>query len=83
MKTEIAWQASATREFDRLPERVRESIFAGLARLALAERGDVTRLTDVPGAYRLRIGEYRVVFTLEGSTLVVERVTTRGAAYKK
>lgn len=82
MRYQIAWRDSAAREFDRLPYRTRESVYSALARLALENRGDVQRLQSMQGAYRFRVGSYRVVFTLEGSLMVVHRVVARGGAYR-
>lgn len=86
MSREIAWEHAATREMDALPRRIRESIYGALARLAIENRGDVKRLQGpFAGSLRLRVGEYRVRFRLEGATgrIVVLAVTTRAHAYKE
>jgi len=42
-------------------------------------RGDVKPLK---GKYRLRVGSYRVLFSREGSTVIVERILHRRDAYR-
>jgi mRNA interferase RelE/StbE len=83
MRREIVWESTAAKEFDRLPPVVQEDILQSLAHLVIEERGDVKRLQGVSGAYRLRVGEYRVLFMIEGLSLIVIGVRTRGAAYRR
>lgn len=44
--------------------------------------GDVKRLTDYSPEYRLRIGDYRVLFELEQQTVMIYRIVHRREAYK-
>jgi mRNA interferase RelE/StbE len=39
--------------------------------------GDVKRLTHFTPEYRLRVGDYRVLFEVEGSRVIVYRVKHR------
>ena len=43
--------------------------------------GDVKRLTTTTPEFRLRIGDYRVLFEIEGNKVVVYRVRHRKDAY--
>jgi mRNA interferase RelE/StbE len=43
--------------------------------------GDVKRLTNFTREYRLRVGNYRVLFEVEGEKVVIYRVTHRKDAY--
>jgi len=44
--------------------------------------GDVKRLTHFTPEYRLRVGNYRVLFEVEGPNVVIYRVRHRKDAYK-
>ena len=44
--------------------------------------GDVKRLTGQPPRFRLRVGDYRVLFRMEGDTMKVYRVAHRREAYE-
>jgi len=46
-------------------------------------RGDVKQLTNFTPEYRLRVGDYRVLFEIEGAKIVVYRVRHRREAYRK
>jgi mRNA interferase RelE/StbE len=43
--------------------------------------GDVKRLTNFTPEYRLRVGNYRVLFEVEGGKVVIYRVRHRRDAY--
>lgn len=43
--------------------------------------GDVKRLTNFTPEYRLRVGDYRVLFEIEGDRVIIYRVKHRGRAY--
>lgn len=42
---------------------------------------DVSALRGEPGVYRLRIGDWRVIFTESGEVVGVVRIAPRGSAY--
>ena len=44
--------------------------------------GDVKKLTDFTPDYRLRVGNYRVLFALEDNRIVIYRVRHRKDVYK-
>jgi mRNA interferase RelE/StbE len=43
--------------------------------------GDVKRLTNFTPEYRLRVGDYRVLFEIEGDRVIIYRVKHRSRAY--
>ncbi len=45
--------------------------------------GDVVRLTAFRPEYRLRVGDYRVLFDLESEVVIVRRVLHRSKAYER
>lgn len=44
--------------------------------------GDVKQLANFTPEYRLRVGDYRVLFEIEGNTIVVYGVRHRREAYR-
>ncbi len=57
-------------------------VTAAIERFAMTGQGDVTRLTAAGDELRLRVGDWRVRFTLEPGTIVVNRILPRGRAYR-
>jgi mRNA-degrading endonuclease RelE of RelBE toxin-antitoxin system len=82
MPRAIQWSARARKDFDDLDRGVSRRVEAAIDRLAAGE-GDVRRLTDVdPPLYRLRVGDWRVLFRYEDGTIIVARVLPRDKAYR-
>ena len=44
---------------------------------------DIKRLKGIEDAYRLRVGDLRVLFTLENDTIYIDNRIPRGQAYKR
>lgn len=55
-----------------------------LAISKLPDEGDRKQMKGYPGYYRLRVGDYRIIYTVEQKQLVVRVVTAgnRGDIYK-
>ena len=58
-------------------------LFEGILRFARTGSGDVSALHgDLAGAFRLRLGDYRVLFTLEDDAMRIFGVRHRSQAYR-
>lgn len=75
MKT-IVFTPAALKQTDSLPKAARHAIEKALDRLSIETRGDVKKLRGRDG-FRLRVGEYRVIFEETPTTIVVLAVTRR------
>ena len=66
---------TARKAYLKLPVQVRRIVFEKLEYLAenpMALNHNVTRLIDMKGYYRLRVGDWRVIYRIDLDTLVVE-----------
>jgi len=82
---EVRWTERAVREADRLDRQTRARIVEALDRWATAETGQVVRLRGHrPPQWRLRVGKWRIRFTVDASTdtLYVLHVLPRDKAYR-
>ena len=75
MKTIVFTSASA-KQFDALPLAAQAAIEAALGRYAIDGHGDVKPLSGRAG-YRLRIGEYRVLFDESRTTILAVYIGRR------
>jgi mRNA interferase RelE/StbE len=57
-------------------------IIKGIEAMGNDLKGDVKRLTNFTPEYRLRVGDYRVLFEVENKNIVVYRVRHRREAYR-
>lgn len=76
----IAFTAAATRQWLNLSADVRRRLDAKLTAFAQTGHGDVKRLKGRAGA-RLRVGDWRIVFYVEGDTVIVAAVGHRRQIY--
>jgi mRNA interferase RelE/StbE len=65
-----------------LPREQRLRIGQKLEALQTDLQGDVKKLSSQTGRYRLRVGVYRVLFTLEKDLIMVYLVKDRKDAYR-
>ena len=77
---EIAFTTGATRQWLSLAVDVRRRLDAKLLAFAQRGQGDVKRLKGRAGA-RLRAGDWRIIFYVEGNTVIVTAVGHRREIY--
>ena len=82
MKYNIRFKPRAVRDLKAFPSRMQTRIFAKIEEISDNLSGDVKRLTDSTPEYRLRVGEYRVLFEIEGNKIVIYRIRHRREAYR-
>lgn len=87
MRRELRWSPPAERDLERIqrhsPEIARR-IFERTTQYAETGSGDTLKLAGQGGLYRLRVGDWRVIFSYEDDGLVVLalRVLNRRDAYR-
>ncbi len=77
----IEYGETALEELDQLPPKQRAQILRKIERLERGLHGDIKRLREAEAADRLRMGDYRVLFDVEGSVIVIRRVGNRKDIY--
>ncbi len=82
MPFEIVWSISAVRRLEKLDRSVARRIYERVSQLSSDPYRSLRRLTGV-SAYRLRVGDYRVIIDLDHSRLrvLVLQVGHRKAIY--
>ena len=78
-KVEISRRA--LKDLRKLDAQIAKRLLVKIADLREDLKGDVKRLTDFEPEYRLRIGDYRVLFDVDGSDVIVRRIKNRREAY--
>lgn len=85
MNWRIVWSERARRDLRKLDASVSQRVVSALEELAEAGHGDVRRLQGIEDQWRLRVGKWRVRFTLDpvSATLLIIRVLPSGDAYRE
>ncbi|SDX97906.1 mRNA interferase RelE/StbE [Allochromatium warmingii] len=81
MKVELKPQA--VKDLQTLQKQDAARITARLAEMDAGLTGHIKRLTNFTPEYRLRVGNYRVLFEVEENTVVVYRIMHRKHVYAK
>lgn len=78
MRYEVVISRSARREIERLPDRLVRQILRRLDGLALEPRPvGVRKLQGAQDLYRIRAGDYRVIYRIVESRTMVDVVAVR------
>jgi len=78
---QIEYGASALDDLDDLPARERGQILRKIERLENGLHGNIKRLHGTEAAYRLRMGDYRILFDVEPGVIVIRRIGNRKDVY--
>jgi mRNA interferase RelE/StbE len=70
------------RDIDGLPPHIQAQVLARIEEMSNDLKGDVKRLTNFTPEYRLRVGDYRVLFEIEEKTIVIYRIRHRRESYR-
>ena len=82
MKYELAFKPRARKDLKALSSENAARILDKVESMTNNLTGDVKKLTNLTPEYRLRIGDYRVLFEIEGQRIVVYRIVHRREAYR-
>jgi mRNA interferase RelE/StbE len=82
VKYQVELRPRAEKDLRNLQRQEQERIIDKLRVLVEDLRGDIKRLVQFQPSYRLRVGDYRVLFEIESSKIVVYRILHRREAYR-
>lgn len=82
MTYKIVYEKPAVKFLRKQPPEQQRRIIAAIHKLP--DEGDIKPLTGHMGVYRLRVGAYRVIYSIENDVLIVRVLTigNRGDVYK-
>ncbi len=81
MKYSIQLKPKALKDLQSIQLKDRKRVMDRMDLLEDDLQGDVKRLTNHTPEYRMRSGNYRVLFEIEGERIVVYRILHRKEAY--
>ncbi len=81
MVYEVYYYPEARAALDRLSPDVARRILNKIERLRHDLAGDVKRLKEFVPNYRLRVGDWRVLFDVKADTIVIHGIRHRSEAY--
>lgn len=82
IQLEVEYTKEALADLKQLPKKHALQIIKKIDRLKNGLHGDIKRLQNHDIAYRLRMGNYRVLFDLEGRKILVRKIKHRKDVYE-
>jgi mRNA interferase RelE/StbE len=81
VRYEIEFKRRSVKDLKSVPANDHRQIVAKIEAMKDDLTGDVKRLTNFSPEYRLRVGDYRVLFELDGNKIMIYRIKHRKDAY--
>lgn len=81
MKYKVELKVKALKDLSKLPTNIQNQIISKLEVLENNLQGDIKKLTNFTPEYRLRVGDYRVLFEIEKDTIIIYRIKHRSQSY--
>lgn len=76
----IEYARAAVKVINGMDRPTKQRIKAGIEKLP---QGDIKPYKGSPGTYRLRVGDWRILFSYpEEGTILIEKIGPRGGVYK-
>ena len=82
MKYKIEFKPRALKDCRKIPKPQLTHIFHQIEIMSDGLKGHVKHLTNFTPEYRLRVGNYRILFEIEENRLIIYRIRHRKEAYK-
>ncbi len=82
MKYEVEFKPRAIKDLRKIEKANQKRIIARITELTNNLSGNVKRLTNFTPEYRLRAGNYRILFEIEGNEIIIYRIRHRCEAYR-
>ena len=79
---EIEYTDESLEDLRKIPVRHADQITRKIDRLRAGSMGNIKALTNAEAGYRLRSGDYRVLFDCDGKTVTVRNIKLRRDAYR-
>lgn len=76
----IEFSKEAVKAISKQDKNTKRRIRAAIEKLPF---GDVKKLQGYSNDYRLRVGDLRVLYSVNGETIIIKNVIPRGQAYKR
>lgn len=82
MKYHVELKPTAIKDLKNIPEKEVARIIAQIESLEDDLKGDVKKLTNFTPEYRMRAGNYRALFEVNGDRIIVYRIKHRKDIYR-
>lgn len=75
----VIYTKKARKSIKFLDIRVKDRVKDGIEKIPFE---DIKKIRGYSNLYRLRVGDYRIIYQMEHDTIIIDAVLSRGEAYK-
>ncbi len=79
----IYYHKEARARLDRLLPEIARRILSKIERMRQDLAGDVKRLKEFVPDYRLRVGDWRILFEVKAEAIIIHEIKHRSQAYER
>jgi mRNA interferase RelE/StbE len=79
---EIEFSKKAAKDYKKLPKDYKVLVDLTLHKLSEGLPIDIKPITGEEDSYRIRIGKYRILFSIIGNAILITKIGARGDVYK-
>jgi len=79
---QIRYEESALDDLRALPKKQVDQVLRKIQRLERGLHGDIKRLQNADVGFRLRMGDYRVLFDVIGDRILIQHIGNREDVYE-
>lgn len=77
---QIEYSKEAIKHIKSLDKPMRSRVLSAIEKIP---SGDIKKLVGLENDYRLRVGDYRILFSKSENIIIIKDVLPRGQAYKR
>ncbi|MDA8239004.1 MAG: type II toxin-antitoxin system RelE/ParE family toxin [Nitrospiraceae bacterium] len=81
-KLEIVFSRAAAKDYKKLPADYKTLVDKVLMKLSEGLPLDLKPIEGESASYRIRVGKYRLLFSVDGQTAIISKIGSRGDVYK-
>jgi mRNA interferase RelE/StbE len=81
MRYQLEFKPKAVKDLQTIPRKMQQRVLDKIELLQENLQGDIKKLTNFTPEYRLRVGDYRVLFEIEQQTIIIYRIRHRKKSY--
>jgi mRNA interferase RelE/StbE len=82
MKYEVEFKPKSIKDLRKIDKNDQKVIIEKIEKMSHNLSGDIKKLTNYTPEYRLRVGNYRILFEVEDGKIIIYTIRHRKESYK-
>ena len=79
---EVHFKPTSIKDLKKIDKKNQKNIIDKIEKMSHNLNGNIKKLTNFTPEYRLRVGDYRILFEIEDNNIIIYRIKHRKESYK-